>query len=99
MSMHDLRFALRQLLKSPGFTTVAISSLAVGLALAVATLAIVNAYLVRSVPYPTAQHVYHLMYAPPGPYEPRGMSSIDWKSLDDVVADSITASGLTYFMR
>jgi putative ABC transport system permease protein len=97
--MHDLRFALRHLLKSPGFTAVAISSLAIGLALAVATLAIVNAYLLRSLPYPTAQQVYHLRYAPPGPYEPRGMSSIDWKSLEDVVADSVTASGLTYFLR
>ena len=45
------------------------------------TLAIVSAYLLRSLPYPTAQRVYHLRYAPVGPWEPRGMTGIDWKSL------------------
>lgn len=97
--MNDLRFAARQLLKNPGFTAVAVSSLAVGLALAASTLAIVNAYLLRSLPYPTAERVYHLRYAPVGPWEPRGMTSIDWKSLEDVVADSITSSGLTLYLK
>src|SRR5688572_6465353 len=97
--MHDLRFALRQLLKNPGFTTVAVLSLAVGLALTASTLAIVNAYLLRSLPYPTAERVYHLRYAPVGPWEPRGMTSIDWKSLEDVVADSITSSGSTLYLK
>src|SRR5690242_19507409 len=95
--MNDLRFALRQLLKNRGFTVVAVSSLAVGLALTASTLAVVNAYLLRSLPYPTAQRLYHLRYAPPGPYEPRGMTGIDWKSLEDVVADTITASGTTFY--
>ena len=80
--MNDLKFALRQLLKNRGFTVVAVSSLAVGLALTASTLAVVNAYLLRSLPYPTAQRLYHLRYAPPGPYEPRGMTAIDWKSLE-----------------
>ena len=62
--MNDLKFALRQLLKNPGFTGVAVFSLAIGLALAASTLAIVNAYLLRSLPYPTAERVYHLRYAP-----------------------------------
>src|SRR6187401_1473500 len=92
-----MRFALRQLLKNRGFTTVAVGSLAVGLALAASTLAIVNAYLLRSLPYPTARDVYHLRYAPVGPWEPRGMTSIDWKSLEDVVADTITSSGSTCY--
>jgi putative ABC transport system permease protein len=96
--MNDLRFAIRQLLKNPGFGAVAVSSLAVGLALAASTMAIVNAYLLRSVPYPTAERVYHLRYAPPGPYEPRGMTRIDWKSLQDVVADSIASSGATFYL-
>jgi predicted lysophospholipase L1 biosynthesis ABC-type transport system permease subunit len=57
--MNDLKFALRQLLKNPGFTFVAVSSLAVGLALAATTFAMVNAYLLRSLPYPTAHRLYH----------------------------------------
>src|SRR6185503_13247536 len=97
--MNDLRFAFRQLLKNPGFTVTAIFSLALGLALTASTLAIVSAYLLRSLPYPTAQRVYHLRYAPVGPWEPRGMTGIDWKSLEDVVADSITASGVTFYLK
>jgi predicted permease len=97
--MNDLRFAWRQLLKNPGFTAVAVSSLAIGLALAASTLAVVNAYLLRSLPYPTAERVYHLRYAPVGPWEPRGMTGIDWKSLEDVVADSITSSGATFYFK
>lgn len=95
--MNDLKFAFRQLLKNRGFTAVTVASLAVGLALAASTLATVNAYLLRSLPYPTAHRVYHLMYAPPGPYEPRGMTAIDWKALGDVVEDTITSSGQTYY--
>src|SRR4026209_287559 len=97
--MNDLKFAFRQLLKNSGLTAVAISSLAIGLALTASTLAIVNAYLLRSLPYPTAQRVYHLRYAPPGPYEPRGTTGIDWTSLEDVVADSITSGGATYYLK
>ena len=96
--MNDLRFALRQLLKDRGFTVVAVASLAVGLALTASTLAVVNAYLLRSLPYPTADRVYHLRYAPVGPWEPRGMTGIDWKSLDDVVTDAITSSGSTFYL-
>jgi predicted permease len=96
--MNDLKFAFRQLLKNPGFMAVAISSLAIGLALTATTLAIVNAYLLRSLPYPTAERIYHLRYAPVGPWEPRGMTGIDWKSLEDVVADSITSSGATFYL-
>lgn len=97
--MNDLKFAIRQLLKNPGFAVTAVLSLAIGLALTATTLAIVNAYLLHSLPYPTAQRVYHLRYAPIGPYEPRGMTGIDWKSLEDVVADSITSSGLTLYFK
>jgi len=97
--MNDLRFAFRQLLKNPGFASVTVLSLAVGLALTASTLAIVNAYLLRSLPYPTADRVYHLRYAPVGPWEPRGMTGIDWKSLEDVVADNITSSGATFFVK
>lgn len=96
--MNDLRFAFRQLLKDRGFTVVAVGSLAIGLALTASTLAIVNAYLLRSVPYPTADRVYHLRYAPAGPWEPRGMTGIDWKSLEDVVTDTISSSGTTFYL-
>ena len=94
-----LRFALRSLWRAPGFTTAAIASLAAGLALATIAFSVVNAYLPRSFPFPTPDRLYHVMYAPPGPVEPRGMSELDWRSLSDVVEAPITASGETFYLK
>src|SRR5262249_47123116 len=60
-------------------------SLALGIALAATTLAVVNAYLIRTLPYPAAQRLYHVNYVPQGVPEPRGIASLDWKALSDIV--------------
>ena len=48
--MNDLRFALRQLLKNPGFTAVAVLSLALGIAANVVVLGWVRSVLLNAVP-------------------------------------------------
>ena len=48
--MSDLRQALRTLSRDRGFTTVALGTLTVGLALCVTVAVLVNAYLVRGLP-------------------------------------------------
>jgi len=55
--MNDLRFAFRQLAKSPGFTVVAVLMLALGIGLSTSSFSMANAFLLRNVPYPDADRL------------------------------------------
>src|SRR5437879_12789382 len=58
----DLRFALRQLLKTPGFTLLALLTLALGIGLNTAIFSLINDLFLRGLPFKEPQRVLH-MYA------------------------------------
>ena len=54
---HDIRFGLRMLLKNKSFTLVAIAALSLGIGASTAIFSLVDAVLLRPLPYPNAERI------------------------------------------
>src|SRR5438093_3725378 len=85
-SMNDLRFAFRQLLKNPGFAAVAVLTLALGIGANTAIYSVVNAVLLRPLPYAESDRLVWLSERSPN-FPTMSVSYpnfIDWRAQQTV---------------
>ena len=91
----DLRFALRAMRKSPGFTLVAILTLALGLGANTAIYSFVDGVLLRPLPFPHAEQLVEVWEKPPG-YTRNGISALnylDWTRQNTVFSYMAAVTG------
>src|SRR5262252_9686748 len=99
--IQDLRYGVRTLMKSPGFAFVAVLTLALGIGANTAILTVVNAALLRGLPYRDPERLVHLWETTPrqdfSQHEASYPDFLDWREnqVFEGVAAYAGGSGLT----
>jgi macrolide transport system ATP-binding/permease protein len=96
--MQDLRFALRQLRKNPGFAATAIVILGLGIGASVAIFAFVDAALIKPLPYPDPNRLVAVDESSAG-FARNNLSYadyVDWKRTNTVFSSMEVFTGTGY---
>ena len=91
--LQDIRYTLRMLAKSPGFTAVAVLTLALGIGANTALFSVVNGVLLNPLPYPHPNQIVSL-YSKPADFTE---ASISYPDFLDWVRDNRTLSSVAAY--
>ena len=99
--IQDVRYALRQLRKSPGFACTAVLILALGIGASVAIFGFVDAALIKPLPYANPNRLVDVTESVP--MIPRANLSypdyLDWKKMNQVFSSMDVYTGEGYLLR
>jgi predicted permease len=92
--LNDVRFGIRSLLKRPGFTAIAVITLALGIGANTAIFSVVNAVMLRPLPYKDPDRVVSLWESVPthGQWRVTPANFLDWKK-QNTVFENVAAFG------
>src|SRR5260370_11301219 len=93
--LNDLHFAARLLLRSPGFTALVVIVLAIGIGANSAIFTLVDAALLRPLPFAQPEQLVMLWEHPPGYAHNRvaPLNVLDWSEQNQVFSDMAAVSG------
>ncbi|MGH6631572.1 MAG: ABC transporter permease, partial [Burkholderiales bacterium] len=102
--LQDLRFGVRALAKRPGFTLIAMLTLALGVGLSTAIFSLTYSFLLRALPYPEAERLVMIWLTHPAAaaagnarFSPNALNWLEWQaqstSFDDL---ALARTGMSF---
>ncbi len=96
-AMQDLRYGLRTLSKNPGFTMTAVLTLALGIGACTAIFSLVNAVLIRSLPYGDPERLVYLFSPNPSLKIPAEVICPSYGDFYDLMRDAKSYAEMSNF--